>query len=43
MENVLGMKVHTGDNIVIAPSQTLNNHEYHMLRDAALRLHLFAT
>ena len=37
MENVLGMKVHTGDNIVIAPSQTLNNHEYHMLRDAALR------
>ncbi|WP_232038044.1 carbamoyl-phosphate synthase (glutamine-hydrolyzing) large subunit [Candidatus Nitrosocosmicus franklandus] len=37
MENVLGMKVHTGDNIVVAPSQTLNNHEYHMLRDAALR------
>ncbi|HEU5119384.1 MAG TPA: carbamoyl-phosphate synthase (glutamine-hydrolyzing) large subunit, partial [Candidatus Nitrosocosmicus sp.] len=37
MENVLGMKVHTGDNIVVAPSQTLNNQEYHMLRDAALR------
>ncbi len=37
MENVLGMKVHTGDNIVITPSQTLNNHEYYMLRDAALR------
>ncbi len=37
MENVLGMKVHTGDNIVVAPSQTLDNHEYHMLRDAALR------
>ena len=37
MENVLGMKVHTGDNIVVAPSQTLNNKEYHMLRDAALR------
>jgi carbamoyl-phosphate synthase large subunit len=37
MENVLGMKVHTGDNIVVAPSQTLNNNEYHMLRDAALR------
>ncbi len=37
MENVLGMKVHTGDNIVVAPSQTLNNYEYHMLRDAALR------
>jgi carbamoyl-phosphate synthase large subunit len=37
MENVLGMKVHTGDNVVVAPSQTLNNREYHMLRDAALR------
>jgi carbamoyl-phosphate synthase large subunit len=37
MENVLGMKVHTGDNIVVAPSQTLNNYEYQMLRDAALR------
>jgi carbamoyl-phosphate synthase large subunit len=37
MENVLSMRVHTGDNIVIAPSQTLNNHEYHMLRSAAIR------
>ena len=37
MENVLAMKVHTGDNIVIAPSQTIDNHEYHMLRSAALR------
>jgi carbamoyl-phosphate synthase large subunit len=37
MENVLAMKVHTGDNIVVAPSQTLNNHEYHMLRSAAMR------
>jgi carbamoyl-phosphate synthase large subunit len=37
MENVLGMKVHTGDNIVVAPSQTINNHEYHMLRTAAIR------
>ena len=37
MENVLSMKVHTGDNIVVAPSQTINNHEYHMLRTAALR------
>ena len=36
MENVLAMKVHTGDNIVVAPSQTLDNHEYHMLRSAAL-------
>lgn len=37
MENVLGMKVHTGDNIVVAPSQTINNHEYHMLRTAGIR------
>ena len=37
MENVLSMKAHTGDNIVVAPSQTLDNHEYHMLRSAALR------
>ncbi|MGI0082206.1 MAG: carbamoyl-phosphate synthase (glutamine-hydrolyzing) large subunit [Nitrosopumilaceae archaeon] len=37
MENVLSMKVHTGDNIVVAPSQTLDNAEYHMLRSAALR------
>lgn len=36
MENVLAMKVHTGDNIVVAPSQTLNNYEYHKLRSAAL-------
>jgi carbamoyl-phosphate synthase large subunit len=37
MENLLSMRVHTGDNIVIAPSQTLNNYEYHMLRSAAIR------
>jgi carbamoyl-phosphate synthase large subunit len=37
MENVLGMRVHTGDNIVIAPSQTLTDAEYQMLRRAALR------
>ena len=37
MENVLSMKVHTGDNIVVAPSQTIDNHEYHMLRSASLR------
>ena len=37
MENVLSMKVHTGDNIVVAPSQTIDNHEYHVLRSAALR------
>ena len=37
MENVLSMRVHTGDNIVIAPSQTLDDYEYQMLRKAALR------
>jgi carbamoyl-phosphate synthase large subunit len=37
MENVLSMRVHTGDNVVIAPSQTLTDHEYQMLRQAALR------
>src|SRR6476661_6400814 len=34
---MLAMRVHTGDNIVVAPSQTLNNFEYHMLRTAAQR------
>ncbi len=37
MENILGMRVHTGDNIVVAPSQTLNNIEYHVLRSAAIK------
>jgi len=37
MENVLSMRVHTGDNIVIAPSQTLNDSEFQLLRQAALR------
>lgn len=37
MENILSMKVHTGDNIVVAPSQTIDNKEYHMLRSAGLR------
>jgi carbamoylphosphate synthase large subunit len=37
MENVLAMKVHTGDNVVVAPSQTLNNSEYHMLRSSAMK------
>jgi carbamoyl-phosphate synthase large subunit len=36
MENMLGMRVHTGDNIVVAPSQTITNSEYHMLRSASL-------
>ncbi len=37
MENVLAMRVHTGDNVVVAPSQTLTDAEYQMLRQAALR------
>jgi carbamoyl-phosphate synthase large subunit len=37
MENMLGMRVHTGDNIVVAPSQTLTNSEYHLLRSASLK------
>lgn len=37
MENILAMKVHTGDNIVVAPSQTIDNYEYHLLRSAAIR------
>ncbi|EQD45221.1 carbamoylphosphate synthetase, partial [mine drainage metagenome] len=37
MENVLSMRVHTGDNVVIAPSQTLSDREYQMLRQAAIR------
>ena len=37
MENVLAMRVHTGDNIVVTPSQTLNNIEYHTLRSAGQR------
>ena len=38
MENFDPLGVHTGDSIVIAPSQTLSNEEYHMLRSAALRV-----
>ena len=37
MENVLGMRVHTGDNTVVAPSQTLTNQEYHFLRELSMR------
>ncbi len=38
MENIDPAGIHTGDSIVVAPSQTLTNREYHMLRDSALRL-----
>ena len=37
MENTLAMRVHTGDNTVVAPSQTINNSEYHFLREVAIR------
>jgi carbamoyl-phosphate synthase large subunit len=38
MENLDPMGVHTGDSIVIAPSQTLTNKEYQMLRTASIRI-----
>lgn len=38
MENLDPVGVHTGDSIVVAPSQTLTNKEYHMLRDSSLKI-----
>src|SRR3989454_131099 len=38
MENLDPMGVHTGDSIVVAPSQTLSDRQYQMLRSAALRI-----
>jgi len=38
MENMDPVGIHTGDSIVVAPSQTLTSKEYNMLRDSALRL-----
>ncbi|HZT42643.1 MAG TPA: carbamoyl-phosphate synthase large subunit [Chthonomonadaceae bacterium] len=38
MENLDPMGVHTGDSIVIAPSQTLSDKEYQMLRTASLKI-----
>ena len=38
MENMDPVGIHTGDSIVVCPSQTLTNREYHMLRDSALRI-----
>jgi len=38
MENVDPMGVHTGDSIVVAPSQTLSDRDYHRLRAAALNI-----
>ncbi len=38
MENIDPMGIHTGESIVVAPSQTLTNTEYHMLREVAIRV-----
>ncbi len=38
MENLDPVGIHTGDSIVVCPSQTLTNKEYHMLRDSALKV-----
>ncbi|PGH18487.1 carbamoyl-phosphate synthase arginine-specific large chain [Polytolypa hystricis UAMH7299] len=38
MENFDPLGVHTGDSIVVAPSQTLSDEEYHMLRTAAIKI-----
>ncbi|GAA5932565.1 hypothetical protein JCM3775_005962 [Rhodotorula graminis] len=38
MENFDPLGIHTGDSIVIAPSQTLSDDEYHMLRSAAIKI-----
>lgn len=38
MENFDPLGTHTGDSIVVAPSQTLTDDEYHMLRSAALKV-----
>ena len=38
MENFDPLGTHTGDSIVVAPSQTLSDDEYHMLRSAALKV-----
>ncbi|MGN6675404.1 MAG: carbamoyl-phosphate synthase large subunit, partial [Thermomicrobiales bacterium] len=38
MENIDPMGVHTGDSIVVAPSQTLSDHEYQLLRSSALKI-----
>ena len=38
MENLDPLGIHTGDSIVVAPSQTLNNEEYHRLRKASIKI-----
>ena len=38
MENLDPVGIHTGDSIVVCPSQTLSNKDYQMLRDSALKI-----
>ena len=38
MENFDPLGIHTGESIVVAPSQTLSNTDYHKLRDLAIRI-----
>ena len=38
MENLDPVAIHTGDSIVVCPSQTLTNKEYHLLRNSALKI-----
>jgi carbamoyl-phosphate synthase large subunit len=38
LENFDPLGIHTGDSIVVAPTQTLTNREYHILREASIRL-----
>lgn len=38
MENIDPVGIHTGDSIVVAPSQTLADREYHMLRNTSLKI-----
>lgn len=38
MENVDPLGIHTGESIVVAPSQTLSNTEYHLLRTTAINV-----
>ncbi|XP_055728632.1 CAD protein-like isoform X3 [Salvelinus fontinalis] len=38
MENIDPLGIHTGESIVVAPSQTLNDYEYNMLRDTAIKV-----
>ncbi|MDN4073715.1 carbamoyl phosphate synthase large subunit [Fictibacillus terranigra] len=38
MENIDPVGIHTGDSMVVAPSQTMTDHEYHMLRSSAIKI-----